>query len=956
MKNLILIITLLCAVSGIGAQCLSVSNCVPNQSVCDLSTNDPQLWNETYWWDTNNQAPDLAETSVTTNALAVETCGGTISAKYLLFLDLDFNGTLETVIKSWEPPAPGTVNYNNYNNPNYNGGDVRVFDERAVAPNDKYQFAIETNAAGGIMSAKLRWNTPSNPTVFVDTELPYTNQIQHKIRWIFSDDLGNDAVCEYDLIMADCQNPTVVCLNNLSVNIMPTGQIVLWASDFLQYGQDNVTWPNLLEYGVRKCNQGSGFPLDANGEALKSVTFDCSELGNQCVEIWVKDLAGNADYCSTTVQIQDNQGFCGNGSGSEAPKVVCHSISVQLPSTGTIAINTADVFVSVSDINTPSNQIELGIRKCGQGVGFPVDGLGNAVQSISFDDTELGDQCVELWARDPEGNADFCSAYIDVQPYAGSSGDAPTLLCLNNLSVNIMPTGFIQLFASDFVQGVWDDLTPTNLIKLAIRKTGAGSGFPEDVQGNPLNMVQFSCSELGPQPVELWAKDLDGNTSYCETTVLIQDNLGNCMDAIPADKTLCFKRWCDNSPMSGLSVQVGNNAPFSVFDDSNIDQSGCYHVFPSISTPPATSYAFVPLKNNGWNNGVTPLDLVKISRHILGLEPLPAYGIIAADVNKSGSVTAFDLVEIRKLIQGLYQEFPNNKSWRFIDAGFVFSNPNNPFNTAFPEGIDIPSANLNTPAILNFFAIKVGDVDCDGNPGMSSPVHDRQVRHIDIADARIQAGESVDVPVMLNDAGSWVGMQLGFAFDPELVEIEAIIPGNLPGMDQDAFAQPEPGMLNLVWFNAREQELKAGETLFTLRLKSRQTLRLSEALQLTHGNPEKPRHLNSEGFDKQEKALDFALFFCGPDCGSVAGQHIINPAQPNPTSAGAHLNVLLTTAENVKLSLHDLSGKVIWKQEILLPSGNQQLDIPAESMQQPGIYWWKAQAGETVASGKLIKI
>jgi hypothetical protein len=40
------------------------------------------------------------------------------------------------------------------------------------------------------------------------------------------------------------------------------------------------------------------------------------------------------------------------------------------------------------------------------------------------------------------------------------------------------------------------------------------------------------------------------------------------------------------------------------------------------------------------------VDLVLISKHILGLEPLNSpYKMIAADANKSNSITTFDIVE-----------------------------------------------------------------------------------------------------------------------------------------------------------------------------------------------------------------------------------------------------------------------------------------------------------------------
>ena len=53
-------------------------------------------------------------------------------------------------------------------------------------------------------------------------------------------------------------------------------------------------------------------------------------------------------------------------------------------------------------------------------------------------------------------------------------------------------------------------------------------------------------------------------------------------------------------------------------------------------------------------------DLVLISKHILGNEAQfdSPYKYIAADINKSGSITAFDMVQLRQLILNITTEYP----------------------------------------------------------------------------------------------------------------------------------------------------------------------------------------------------------------------------------------------------------------------------------------------------------
>ncbi|HAD11959.1 MAG TPA: hypothetical protein DCF33_05920 [Saprospirales bacterium] len=274
---------------------------------CDLTPNNAQLWNEIYWWDANLLLHDLVEKGVELELMLRDTCPDSTQVRCLLFLDLDGNGTQETVVDSDNFPDPNTVNFNNAFNPNYSGGTARNFDERPVPANQKFRFALQSSAAGDSSYFRLVWSPADNPASIVSPELPYG---QHKIRWEIRYGGGQLLTNEKSFQVKDCKKPTVVCLNGLSVNILPTQLITLWATDFLQYMEDNATPGNLLKIGIRKSGTGTGFPLDNQGNPITSVTYDCDEQGEQFVEVWSQDVAGNADFCETYVLVQDNLNAC----------------------------------------------------------------------------------------------------------------------------------------------------------------------------------------------------------------------------------------------------------------------------------------------------------------------------------------------------------------------------------------------------------------------------------------------------------------------------------------------------------------------------------------------------------------------------------------------------------------------------------------------------------------------
>lgn len=308
-----------------------IDSCANPQEFCDITANDPLLWNQSYWYDNVHGLHDLCEGPANLSITAGDACSGAnINISFLLFLDLDGDGTMETVVNSNNPPAPGTVNFNNAGNPGYSGGTPQTFDGRPVLPNEIYRWALHQTISGNKRTASVQWKTfaqmPTPANAFgapgVVPELPYGT---HKIKWLVTDGCGNEETCEYTFVVKDCKPPTVVCLDGLSVNIMPTGMVTMWASDFLNYAEDNCTpptptvpGPNQLEFAIRKAGAGTGFPLDNFGAPITSVTFDCLELGNQDVELWVRDKAGNADFCPTYVVVLDNFSSCVPGAPSIA--------------------------------------------------------------------------------------------------------------------------------------------------------------------------------------------------------------------------------------------------------------------------------------------------------------------------------------------------------------------------------------------------------------------------------------------------------------------------------------------------------------------------------------------------------------------------------------------------------------------------------------------------------------
>ena len=549
-----------------------------------------------------------------------------------------------------------------------------------------------------------------------------------------------------------------------------------------------------------------------------------------------------------------------------------------------------------------------------------------------------------VWRIEQGGVERFCEYGFEVRDCA-----APVVSCANLPGVNLLPTGNISLWASDFVQSATDNATPSNLLVLAVRISGWGTGFPLDDQGNPQEFVTFDCCNLGAQGIELWIKDKAGNVSQCSTYIIVQDGIGNCpSEGCGGDNQIyvCSETEVHDG-VEEMHYLMEAMLPFPPFIrvDSLENNCGSFYFIPLNS-----DIVITPSKNDNLLNGVTTYDLVLMSKHILAIEPLNTpYKIIAADANKSGSITTFDIVEIRKLILGIYNSFPFNTSWRFVDKAFSFPNAQNPFQTAFPETVVLQDWS-GSPDQFEFVGLKVGDVNNTAIPNASipPPVESRTSSFLAFPDIDLKAGETYEIPVCITDKNDWLGLQFSLDYNPKLLDIETIASTTLPDFNQSNWAQPQPGRINLSWSAAQPVSVLPSSELLRLRIKARSDVRLSDVFKTPVISS-----LSAEAYDAEGNAHPLHFVFSEKEAGEAIR---IFSAQPNPTTAGVSLPIQLSQAENLQLEVRDLTGRLIWSNKLYLDMGSHALEIPANALPQAGVYIWHLKAGQSFKTGKITKI
>jgi len=524
---------------------------------------------------------------------------------------------------------------------------------------------------------------------------------------------------------------------------------------------------------------------------------------------------------------------------------------------------------------------------------------------------------------------------------------APTIVCINGLFVNILQNGELTLWAADFLQYTEDNATPTSLMQLGIRKSGTGTGFPQNGTGAPYNSLPYDCLELGQNQIELWSRDLAGNADYCEIYFILQDNSGFC------PSTLQVKA-CARCGTSNIleEATLAFTATRPALPDVTVNSTGCVNNGVN-EIPVGSSYTITPSYDSNPLNGISTYDGVLIAKHMLGTELLNTpYKLIGADVDHDGFVGINDIRESRRLILGIYTDLPKNTSWRFVPADYVFPNPNFPSFPPFPEKIKVENITDTTPVEYEFISIKIGDVNTSSTCNNFSPnLEDRSSVAVALPDLGLAAGETLDLPLHFTEAGEWLGLQVSLRFDPNLIEIEQVTPGNLPNFSQADFAQPVPGLIRAAWSDGLPVILLPNDPIFTLRVRALAPVNLRDAVTLASDRFE------PEVYDAASVIHGLNLVFQEKISGTDdPDQTIVLAPQPNPTSEGFNIPIRLKQTSDVRLDIVDLTGKVLYQNTLSYSEGSHLLSVPAAALPQFGMYMWRVEVGQQIVSGKVVRM
>lgn len=576
------------------------------------------------------------------------------------------------------------------------------------------------------------------------------------------------------------------------------------------------------------------------------------------------------------------------------------------------------------------------------------DADGTYEITINAVDYPIGTHRILWSAEDACSNKGTCEYLFEIKDCA-----KPTPKAFNGLAVDIQPVTEQVLVTAMMLDAGSFDNCGVEEWRLAHPSGGPGQTIPPST-----TEVIFGCNDLGLRPVDLWVKDIYGNWDYVSTYVDVQNNMGACSTIAEANISGAVHTEVGEA-VENVMVNLDGNVP-GIPDFYLTQTTGDYH-FDNL--PSSYDYTLTPSRDDDIRNGISTLDLIQISRHLIGLAPIPSpYRRIAADVDNNGNINTFDIIALQKVLLFLSNDFPNNTSWRFVDADHVFDPSGDPFSSSFPELLNFDD--LSADVIGDFVGIKVGDVsgDAKANNATGSNGSSRNLRVMELVleEAVLDKEQEHTVQFTTHDFIEMMGYQFTLGFDPAAIEFLDIQVGNIKGLTKDNFGllTLDEGMITTNWASTQAMNLENGTHLFSLTFRAKRQVVLSEVLEVNS------RYTRAEAYAKNLWSgtgnldiLDIGLRFNG-DAETILAQQKTNLLQNQPNPFMDHTLVGFTLAEKgpATLTIFSASGVELKKVDQIFDKGYNEVLVKREELGAGGVFIYQLVQGGRKKVKKMVML
>jgi hypothetical protein len=332
------------------------------------------------------------------------------------------------------------------------------------------------------------------------------------------------------------------------------------------------------------------------------------------------------------------------------------------------------------------------------------------------------------------------------------------------------------------------------------------------------------------------------------------------------------------------------------------------------------------------DEGVSTLDIVLIQRHILDISPISDCELIAADVNMSGTVTGADIVELRRLILGITDEFMSGDAWRLVDDNSISTMQS--LSDVKDEVMltDMEQDNMD----VNWRAIKLGDVNMSVAEG-------RSATSIDFIydDVNVTTGEIIELDLTASSYADVYGYQM--TLDLDGLELVEVVGGDLNVTNANV-AKIDDRTVTMSYASA---SVETASDVMTLILKAKRDGKISNML---HSSS---RVTRAEAYVADGSDIDVASVTLTPRGGA---DYALYQNEPNPFKAFTTVSWTMAEAGTATITVYDVAGRVIKRVTNDAVAGLNSLNFTRNEFNATGVLYYQLEAGNYTATKKMILI
>ncbi len=802
---------------------------------------------------------------------------------------------------------------------NYVGVELRVTDESGNSNTCKVQIRVDDkqrpviNCVDIVIDCTIDYHDPLNtggePEVHdnCDVTLSFMDQP------LQASDCGTGTFYRY-WTAVDQQGLTDQCTQHITIDVFdPFDGVIDWPDDYYVESCtiDGIDpeWAGYPEYSTESCS------FIAASYDDKIYNFH----GGHCYEIWRKWKV--IDWCqfdrddpyqtgiwwyTQKLYIDDPVKPTINSS--------CHDVTVD--SKASDCVEPVLLFLDAEDNCTDSALLRIDYRIDTDLNGtYEIYGVGNN----KVEDLPLGINRIYWTVSDNCGNVSKCDYLIRVV-----DAKPPTPYCLGGINTVLMEsTGQITIWASDLNLGSFDNCNDSLRFSF--------SSDPDDWY------KQYNCDELGMDTIQIWVTDLSGNQDYCRTMVDIQSNGEVCDTSEIVVNTPNLSGTIAN--VDGLPIE-DTEVHLRASDYTNMEITGSAGSYAFTDLVSGKDYMVSAFKNDDIKKGVSTLDLVLIQKHILGIQKLTSpYDLIAADINHSNSLTASDLISLRKVILNLSDQFPNNTSWRFLDPNEQFVDPSSPWY--FSEEFMLPD--MITSHKTDLMGVKVGDVNNSIQLSTSINVANRSASKL----MSISLDEE-NIEINLEEGMDLSGFQFSLNYPNDEMEVVSVSSSQLNLQDNEYTISED--VISFSYTNAYGISILDSKPMIQIQYRAKTKRKLTHSDFFLNTDVLEAEIYNSSleiysiNLNEKRSLTDYELGFS------------ISQNNPNPFSNGTNIDFYIPETGEVKINILQIDGQSIFKQDQLFEKGRHNIELSADLFRNNGVFLYYIEYGGERFTNKMIKI